>query len=142
MAGVGPLARTLAAGIRCVSIRRWPVSRLAGTLPPLPRIGRGPRSVPDISSSVRKDTVAAFSARGSRAKEDERGDAREDHRERDGLEERCRVRGGREREREGETGRTFFTIQRIYLRALFVHVIPATYKAFLPLSVVKIQREN
>lgn len=47
-----------------------------------------------------------------------------------------------EREREGETGRTFFTIQRIYLRALFVHVIPATYKAFLPLSVVKIQREN
>lgn len=136
MGGVGPLARTLAAGIRCVPIRRRPVSRLAGTLPPLGvSVEDWPRLVPDTSSSVRKDTVAAFSARvqsemkmsGAR-----RGDAREDpDRGRDGLE------GVSRRER-----RTFFTIQRIYLRALFVHVIPATYKAFLPLSAVKIQREN
>lgn len=49
--------------------------------------------------------------------------------------------GCRERT-ERKSDRTFFTIQRIYLRALFAHVIPATYKAFLPLSAVKIQREN
>lgn len=64
MGGVGPLARTLAAGIRCVSIRRRPVSRLAGTLPPLGvSVEDRPRLVPDTSSSVRKDTVAAFFAR-------------------------------------------------------------------------------
>lgn len=101
MGGVGPLARTLAAGIRCVSIRRRPVSRLAGTLPPLGvSVEDRPRLVPDTSSSVRKDTVAAFSARvqsemkmsGAR-----RGDAREDpDRGRDGLE------GVSRREREGE----------------------------------------
>lgn len=79
---------------------------------------------PDISSPVRKDTVAAFSARIR-----ERGEA-----------ERSEETGwGSKRQREHGT---FFTIQRIYLRALFARVIPATYKAFLPLSAVKIQREN
>ena len=85
----------------------------------------------------------------------ERDVAMQQHRERSGeersfiLRATARDRGG-ERERESNSSssssssssRTFFTIQRIYLRALFARVIPATYKAFLPLSAVEIQREN
>lgn len=86
---------------------------------------------PDISSPVRKDTVAAFSARIR-----ERGEA-----ERSEVKKRGDASTGWGSKRQREHG-TFFTIQRIYLRALFARVIPATYKAFLPLSAVKIQREN
>ena len=87
----------------------------------------------------------------------ERDVAMQQHRERSGEERSFILRatardieGERERERESNSSssssssssRTFFTIQRIYLRALFARVIPATYKAFLPLSAVEIQREN
>ena len=85
----------------------------------------------------------------------ERDVAMQQHRERSGEERSFILRAtardiGGERERESNSSssssssssRTFFTIQRIYLRALFARVIPATYKAFLPLSAVEIQREN